>query len=43
MTTDNVMRELNTDELEAVSGGAQFPIGWPDGPFGSKQSIYHPQ
>jgi hypothetical protein len=29
------MRELSADEVESVSGGAQNPIDWPDGP-GSK-------
>jgi bacteriocin-like protein len=28
------VRELSIDELETVSGGSQYPIGWPDGPFG---------
>ncbi len=28
--TDEV-RELNADEIETVNGGAQYPIGWPDG------------
>jgi hypothetical protein len=25
------MRELKNDELESVGGGAQHPLGWPDG------------
>jgi hypothetical protein len=37
MTTDNIMRELTADELVAVSGGSQYPPGWPDGPFGSSR------
>lgn len=28
------VRELDLDEVEAVSGGSQYPIGWPNGPFG---------
>jgi bacteriocin-like protein len=33
MTTDNTMRELNADELEAVSGGKQYNPLDPDGPI----------
>ncbi len=28
------MRELDLDEIETVNGGAQYPIGWPNGSFG---------
>jgi hypothetical protein len=37
MTTDKAMRELSAEDLEAVSGGTQYPPGWPDGPFGSSR------
>jgi hypothetical protein len=32
----DTMRDLNPEELESISGGAQYPTGWPDGPFGSR-------
>jgi hypothetical protein len=30
-TMTETVRESNSDELESVSGCAQYPIGWPDG------------
>jgi hypothetical protein len=36
--TDEVheVRELSVDEVEAVSGGSQYPMPYPDGPFGPR-------
>jgi hypothetical protein len=34
---DKAMRELSPVELEVVSGGYQYPVGWPDGAFGSSR------
>jgi hypothetical protein len=31
MSMTDEVRELNADEIETVNGGAQYPIGWPDG------------
>ena len=33
MTTDNTMRELNVDELEAVSGASQWGHGNSENPM----------
>ena len=30
-TATETLREISSEELESVSGGAQHPLGWPDG------------
>ncbi len=35
-SSNKEVRELSVDELEVVSGGAQYPMDYPDGPFGPR-------